>query len=505
MIKNKNRLWRWFFQIVFLTIFIYLFVQTRYGTKIDFQYIFFRIDPLTLIICSITLRRVIWFGLLSIILLILTWVLGRFFCGFVCPLGTTIDIGRGLLSKCFRPDFLKKRKILYKNYKYLILIFLFISAILGSSFIHFFDPLIIFEKTLTLFIFPTVSYYINFFTNFSVYVYTETLISFVIFLIILSLEILTPRFWCRNFCPLGGLLALFSKFSLLKPTFVNVCEECSICNQMCPTDAIDNTNKKIQTDECICCLRCIYECPVKKIKYKINFETTPFNIKRREFIAALGSAIIFVPLTRFFLYKKINNNIIRPPGAIPEQEFLNLCLRCGKCMKICPTNGLQPCLLEVGINGIWTPRLVPRIGQCEKNCNMCGKICPTSAIRNLTLEEKTYVKIGTAVIDRFRCIAWEQNKDCLICDEACQYNAITLIKEKVKGVTLGRPIVDEQICTGCGICENRCPVEGTSAIQVLPIGEERISTGSYITEEKIKLRIFEDKKEEIPSGFIFEK
>jgi formate hydrogenlyase subunit 6/NADH:ubiquinone oxidoreductase subunit I len=135
---------------------------------------------------------------------------------------------------------------------------------------------------------------------------------------------------------------------------------------------------------------------------------------------------------------------------------------------------------------------------------MCGQICPTSAIRRLPLEEKTYVKIGTAVIDRARCIAWEQDKVCLMCDEACPYNAISSLNETIHGTTLLRPFVDERICTGCGLCEARCPIEGRSAIEIFSIGEERKRHGSYITEEKIRLRACEEKVEDIPSGFIIE-
>jgi ferredoxin len=179
-------------------------------------------------------------------------------------------------------------------------------------------------------------------------------------------------------------------------------------------------------------------------------------------------------------------------------------VRCGLCYKVCPTTGLQPALFEAGVEGAWSPRLVPRIGGCEKNCNLCGQHCPTGAIRNLSLEEKSYARLGTAVIDRSRCIAWEQNRVCLVCDEACQYNAIETFSETIQGQALLRPFVDERLCVGCGICESRCPVDGPAAIQVFRMGEERRRTGSYITEDKVKLRCGEQSGEDVPSGFIQE-
>ncbi|MDD2889744.1 MAG: 4Fe-4S dicluster domain-containing protein [bacterium] len=222
-------------------------------------------------------------------------------------------------------------------------------------------------------------------------------------------------------------------------------------------------------------------------------------------MTSVGASIITIPLLKY-ISPKISIKLIRPPGALPETDFLKTCIRCAKCMKICPTKGLQPTLMEAGINGMLTPMLVSRIGGCEKDCTGCGKICPTSAIRNLSQEEKTYAKIGTAVIDEKRCIAWAEQKTCLICDEACPYNAIDSVARTIDNISLLRPTVRKDICMGCGICESRCPVKGDSAIQIFSIGEERRKYGSYITKEKSLLKkpenTFENSPENIPSGFI---
>jgi formate hydrogenlyase subunit 6/NADH:ubiquinone oxidoreductase subunit I len=136
-----------------------------------------------------------------------------------------------------------------------------------------------------------------------------------------------------------------------------------------------------------------------------------------------------------------------------------------------------------------------RRAPCEKECNQCGHVCPTQAIRALPLEEKKFVKIGTAVIDRHRCIAWEQEKLCLICAEVCPFNAIeTRIVDNFRGM-FKRPFVMEDKCTGCGYCEKACPVYGRGAIEVYSIGEERRKSGSYITENKKKLREVHDMHE----------
>jgi ferredoxin len=164
-------------------------------------------------------------------------------------------------------------------------------------------------------------------------------------------------------------------------------------------------------------------------------------------------------------------------------------------MKVCKTNTIQPADFEIGPEGLWTPHLVMRRAPCEKECNMCGHVCPTQAIRALPLEEKKFVKIGTAVIDRHRCIAWEQEKLCLICAEICPFNAVeTRIVDNFRGM-FKRPFVLEDKCTGCGYCEKACPLFGRGAIEVYSIGEERRRTGSYITESKKKLREVRDMHE----------
>jgi len=146
-------------------------------------------------------------------------------------------------------------------------------------------------------------------------------------------------------------------------------------------------------------------------------------------------------------------------------------------MKACPTNTLQPVWLEAGWEGLFSPAMVPRLAACGIECNVCGSVCPTGAIRKLPLIEKQHAKVGTAWIDRHNCLVWAQDRKCLICDECCPYNAIFFrpAPDRRNGV----PEVAANKCTGCGWCENKCPVEGTSAIRVNVIGEVRLETGSY--------------------------
>ena len=158
----------------------------------------------------------------------------------------------------------------------------------------------------------------------------------------------------------------------------------------------------------------------------------------------------------------------------------NRCLFChdAPCMKACPTSGLQPTLGEAGLEGLWTPVLRSRLGYCDYACTACGHACPSGAIPELALEEKRRQVIGVAFIDRDRCLPWAEDTPCIVCQEMCPIpdKAIELLGERL--ITrpdgsqdyLSRPKVIPGRCIGCGICEFKCPVEGTAAIVVLPAG-----------------------------------
>ena len=491
------RVLRWLIQLSLLLLFVLLFARIRYGASPSFSDIFFRVDPLVFVVTSIATRTLLAAGLLSLVVVVATLLFGRFFCGFVCPLGTTIDLADVVLGRK------SPRATHWRHGKFFTLIFLLVVAIVGASFIGFFDPLAILSRSLALVFYPGASYFVGLVSALRPAAFTETLLALATLLFILGLGLVVPRFWCRNLCPLGGLLGFLSKFSIFKFSFRGECKACGLCERACPTGAIDSERRKVDAAECIGCLACLRACPDRTIGLAVKPAPQPVDIGRREALVAIGSALVAAPLARSIIHRNLQGRLLRPPGSIPEPDFLNACIHCGRCMKACPTNGLQPAILESGFDGLWTPRLVPRIGACEKNCHLCGQVCPTAAIRNLPLEEKTYARIGTAVIDRSRCLAWEQDRACLVCDEACPDNAIDSRNETILGTTLGRPFVNEQACIGCGLCESRCPVEGPAAIQVFSMAADRKKSGWYKTPEKARLRSCGDApQEDVPSGFI---
>ncbi|WP_144034088.1 4Fe-4S dicluster domain-containing protein [Sporomusa silvacetica] len=148
---------------------------------------------------------------------------------------------------------------------------------------------------------------------------------------------------------------------------------------------------------------------------------------------------------------------LRPPGALPEPEFTAVCNRCGRCVQVCPSNALCPMPITDGLANFETPHIVPRRNRCDL-CLACQKVCPTGAIAEVPLEE---IRMGKAVIDKSRCIAWNEGKMCYICGEQCPVLAINADEYH-------RPTVLPDKCVGCGSCENACPIDGEAAIRVFP-------------------------------------
>jgi ferredoxin len=148
-------------------------------------------------------------------------------------------------------------------------------------------------------------------------------------------------------------------------------------------------------------------------------------------------------------------------------------------MRVCPTGGLQPAVFESGIEGLWTPILIPTLGYCDYSCNACGQVCPVEAIPKLELDEKRLQVLGKAYINTNRCIPWSEGRPCIVCEEMCPIpdKAIYLevkqaLNAKGETETIQFPHVGRDKCIGCGICEYKCPVNGAAAIRVYVRGTE---------------------------------
>jgi ferredoxin len=189
----------------------------------------------------------------------------------------------------------------------------------------------------------------------------------------------------------------------------------------------------------------------------------------------MAAGLLLAIPARFCMPEK-ESRLLRPPGVRKEDEFLGKCVRCGECMKVCLKSALYPAAWQAGIEGIYTPLVVPRLGYCEYNCTLCGQVCPTGAIPRLPAEEKHRQVIGKAVFDKNHCLPFNKRIDCIVCEEHCPIPSKAIRSRQVEVVgfdgarrTIKEPYVVEEICNGCGICENVCPLETKAGIEVFAV------------------------------------
>lgn len=498
-------------QGIFLLAFLWLFLQTESKGADELGYpvkIFLDADPLIFITTILSSHQ--WYSafFLAIFVIVATVVLGRVFCGWVCPLGTLNNIVGALQKR--RP--LKKPLNLHWL-KYCILIFLVTAALFSLQFAGIFDPLSLLIRSLSLSVYPLLSYAtravfdtvynlnIPVVVNVSEFIYAlfkklwlpfqqpfflQSFFLGLLFFLILGLNLLEKRFWCKYLCPLGALLGVFSRYAFLQRSVSEGCNSCSACSFDCQGGAAPDQKEKWRKAECLACMNCDDLCPQNAVSFGFfkKPQTASLDLSKRRILCALLSGLAAVPLMRITGINKqagaAEPKLIRPPGSLAEKEFLARCVKCGECMKVCITNGLQPTFMESGLEGIWSPVLIPRIGYCEYRCTLCGQVCPTGAIKKLPLPEKEKVKIGLAMIDKGRCLPYAHTTPCIVCQEVCPTpkKAIWLEKVKVTNkdgsvLNLNQPHVDLELCIGCGICEAKCPILGQPAIYVTSIGESR--------------------------------
>ena len=501
---------RRFSQGLFLLLFLFLFIQTESKGNDELGYpvrLFLDFDPLILVTTLLSAHAAAKAFALSVITIIVTMIFGRVFCGWVCPLGTLNNLVGSIRKKRSAELFVKGYRV-----KYYILIAILASAVFTLQPVGIMDPLSLLIRSFSISVYPLFNYGVRsaFDTIYAVNpagiagisepvftVLKKTVLSFgqsfydqgvligMVFFIILGLNLIEKRFWCKYLCPLGAFLGILSRFSLLKRSVSEGCTSCGVCATACQGNAHPETKEQWRDTECLVCRNCDDICPQNAVSFgfKPTSKAAAMDLGRRRVIASVVSGIVAVPLLRTTPISKTGAQepaLLRPPGALEEREFLKRCVKCGECMKVCTTNGLQPTLFEAGVEGIWSPVLVPRIGYCEYRCTLCGQVCPTGAIKRLSLEEKAKVRIGLAMIEKGRCLPWAHARPCIVCEEVCPTSkkAIWLEDARVRDrqgkiTVVKQPHVDLELCIGCGICEAKCPVFGRPAIYVSNVGESR--------------------------------
>lgn len=174
------------------------------------------------------------------------------------------------------------------------------------------------------------------------------------------------------------------------------------------------------------------------------------NLTRRGFVqGVIGAAALLGVggVARYaFVYEPA---LLRPPGGQDARRFIELCIKCNRCISVCPESAISVVELNDGLVNMRTPTMAFTDGFCTF-CDgeyKCIAQCPTGALQPF---DHDVDKIGIAVVDPSNCIAFAQLGGCGICAESCPYDAISLDE-------LLCPVVDTERCNGCGVCEFMCP------------------------------------------------
>jgi MauM/NapG family ferredoxin protein len=483
------------FQLIFLALFFLLFLTTDYRGNDQVSLAlnsFFRSDPLVVVSYVLSAKTFTILLLPGALLLLFSAILGRFFCGWICPLGTIIDL---ISARIKRSSPLVVTK---GNLKYYVLLTILFAALFGMNLSGLLDPIAILVRFMTFSFYPLFGYlgregWVGLYRIFGDYrdylepgyaflkgyvlpfrgtFYPLAFVSLFFFFAILFLERFERRNWCRNLCPLGTLLGLVSRFSLFRRLPKRLCADCGDCREHCPTTFDEDI---FQKSDCILCLDCQRKCPHDRVVFRPvprNPEPVPFAAGRRVFLTGLVSGLF---ASRIFSSRtpSAETRLLRPPGAQNEGDFLKKCVRCGECMKVCLKSALYPASLQTGLYGLYTPTVVPRLGYCEYNCTLCGQVCPTGAIPKLPIELKRKAVIGRAVVDKNHCLPYERKMNCMVCEEHCpipdkaiRFDQVEELDQDGKRVLLKKPYVVDDLCNGCGICEYVCPLEEKAGIEV---------------------------------------
>lgn len=456
-----------------------------------------RIDPLVMTAVCGGMRVGVTILMLGFVTLGVTLLLGRVFCGWVCPLGAIFDF-YGWILKRLKVKFEGPSPSWFRFKYYLLAAILIFAVIGGVSPLMGFDPIVLLTRTAAAVLMPfarkseALPWQVTGQVGFNgAFIDLATL---ALFLAIMTGTTKVSRIWCRTACPLGAYLAISSRHSALRRQTVG-CVHCNICANHCPTGAISFENAEVYNEsECIKCFACSQECPVDAnffgLKNPIPATTSeyaPVSLERRQLIGTAAFTVLAAPGLQLAAGEpRQSKSLIRPPMSREERDFLSSCIRCGECMKACPTGVLKPAGLEHGIRALWTPVMTTAEAACKQGCNACSQACPTDAIMKYDIDQKYTYKAGTAVFEDSKCISYTENKFCSECARACPTHAIeikpgwtpaddTRANESPapEGQSPRRPFhVNFDRCVGCGACEVACHevVMGPSAMLTTSFG-----------------------------------
>ncbi len=477
---------------------------------------FLALDPLVSFTTAIAARSWVWSLTWAGVILLVGVLIPRGFCGYVCPLGTLIDIFDATIGKRVR-RFRVAKDGWWVHLKYHVLAVTLAAAMAGLLVSAVVAAIPVVTRGVLFILGPIQTGALRGWHQVPP-ITAGQVVSVALFLGVFLVGLLRPRFWCRHVCPTG---AVFSLCNLLRATERKVaadCVDCHKCVGICPFDAIHGEDYSTRTLDCTLCQTCGGVCPTGAIRFAERWSREDVRThsrsdesrtapSRRGFLGSTAFGVATALGIRRFLGADLKDASaaelpVRPPMSVPEDDFLRLCIRCGECFRACPNDVLQPLDFQQGLEGLWTPRVAADWSGCDPSCNNCGQVCPTGAIRALPLGEKRVARMGLAVVDQSACLPWIRSRKCQQCVDECTaagYDAIEFERVGVQvdgdgmpleGTGYLSPVVLADRCVGCGLCQSVCHRlvvrhEGLltrAAIVVLagPGREDRIRSGSYV-------------------------
>ena len=479
------------FQTICLLLFLDLFLRVSwpYTALLSGQmtpsrhslpvHLFLWLDPLTGLSTAIAAR---WWNTAVIgmaVILTAGLIFPRGFCGYLCPLGTLIDLFDFCVGKRIRPS--KPRRLgQWSNLRFYLLAGVLAAALGGVLLSGFAAAIPVLTRGL---LFSAGNLQLGLARNWGmVPPFTAAIwVSLALFAAVFLLGLIGPRFWCRYICPSGALLALPSLLRIPRRQVSDRCIECGKCIEVCPFDAIQ-PDFGTRTLNCTFCQTCGGVCPTEAISFgpvstaKSGTRpdtTTGQPLTRRAMLGSVAAGIASAVTARSANASQIRP--VRPPGSVPEERFLALCIRCEQCLKVCPGPVLQAAGFEHGFESLWTPVAVFPHAGCHQNCNWCTQACPTGAIQPLSLAEKRKAVMGLAVLNTGTCLPHHGERECQLCFDECNaagYRAIemrpielasgpvpegTFSPDEIEQMSrILAPFVKSDACVGCGLCEYRC-------------------------------------------------